>query len=162
MENMFVSSETYFMHSFPSDFVAIKNLASVKQHKIEVKKLAKRGMRFFGGGFSYNFAVVKKTARREAPIIMISKTQITRMIDEGRIAEAKHYLSEIIEGIDGRNNADWAHYLLGNIHYKACEWKEAIEHYLEAIEINAQSPAKEKLKMTYEILSFYNKDIYGQ
>lgn len=93
---------------------------------------------------------------------MINKTQITQMINEGRITEAKLCLSQIIEGINGSGNADWAHYLLGNIHYKACEWKEAIEHYLEAIKINAQSPAKEKLKMTYDILAFYNKDIYGQ
>lgn len=57
---------------------------------------------------------------------------------------------------------DYAHYLMGNIHYKACEWKEAIEHYLEAVELNTNSPAKEKLEMTYQILAFYNKDIYGQ
>lgn len=93
---------------------------------------------------------------------MISKLRITQMIDEGRIPEAKQCLSKIIEAHHGGDNAAWANYLLGNIHYKACEWKEAIEHYMEAIELNPLSPAKEKLKMTYDILAFYNKDIYGQ
>lgn len=84
------------------------------------------------------------------------------MISDGRIEDAKHWLSLYISGNSDSKDSDWAHYLMGNIHYKACEWKEAIEHYMEAVAINSESPAKEKLKMTYKILSFYNKDIYGQ
>lgn len=57
---------------------------------------------------------------------------------------------------------DEVHYLLGNTYYKMGEWKDAIQHYKEACEHNSESPAREKLKMTYSILEFYNKDIYGQ
>ncbi|MBP5361327.1 MAG: tetratricopeptide repeat protein [Bacteroidaceae bacterium] len=54
------------------------------------------------------------------------------------------------------------HYRLGNAYYQKGDWKEAIQHYMEACELNSESPAREKLKMTYEILDFYNKDVYGQ
>ncbi|MGN1236600.1 MAG: tetratricopeptide repeat protein [Bacteroidaceae bacterium] len=57
---------------------------------------------------------------------------------------------------------DEIHYMIGNAYYKIGNWKEAIQHYLEACEINNNSPAREKLKMTYSILEFYNKDVYGQ
>lgn len=68
-----------------------------------------------------------------------------------------HKISNLIPA-----DKDEIHYLLGNAYYKLGEWKEAIQHYLEACENNAESPAREKLKMTYSILEFYNKDIYGQ
>lgn len=54
------------------------------------------------------------------------------------------------------------HYRLGNAFYKEGIWKKAIEHYLMACELNAESPARERLKMTYRILEFYNTDVYGQ
>ncbi len=57
---------------------------------------------------------------------------------------------------------DEIHYLIGNSYYKIGNWQKAILHYNEACIYNANSPAREKLKMTYNILEFYNKDIYGQ
>ncbi|MCH5179453.1 MAG: tetratricopeptide repeat protein [Prevotellaceae bacterium] len=54
------------------------------------------------------------------------------------------------------------HYQKGNECYQHGQWQEAIEHYLEACELNSDSPAREKLKMVYNILEFFNKDIYGQ
>lgn len=57
--NMFVSLETFGLHSFSFDFMVIKNIANVNHHKNKVKKLAKKVIEFFGGSFSYKFAVVK-------------------------------------------------------------------------------------------------------
>ena len=62
----------------------------------------------------------------------------------------------------GAIDAHMLHYRLGNAYYQKGDWKEAIQHYMEACELNSESPAREKLKMTYEILDFYNKDVYGQ
>ena len=53
-------------------------------------------------------------------------------------------------------------YRLGNEYYRQGNWKQAIQHYMEACEIKAEGPAREKLKMAYEILEFYNKDVFGQ
>lgn len=38
---------------------------------------------------------------------------------------------------------------------------EAINDYLAAIRINPESEAKNALKATYEILDFYNKDLFN-
>ncbi len=54
------------------------------------------------------------------------------------------------------------HYVQGNAFYKKGDWQQAIQHYLHACELDSNSPAKEKLKMTYAILEFYNKDVFGQ
>ncbi len=53
-------------------------------------------------------------------------------------------------------------YALGNDCYRHGDWQGAIEHYLRALELDAESPARERLKMAYSILEFYNKDVYGQ
>ena len=72
-------------------------------------------------------------------------------------------ISELLEQLKQTDcDAHMLHYRLGNAYYQKGNWKEAIQHYLEACEINSDSPAREKLKMAYEILDFYNKDVYGQ
>jgi len=77
------------------------------------------------------------------------------------LLEGKNDVEPKLKGVE-MPNADELHYMLGNLHYKRGDWKKAIEHYLEACEINPESPANEKLKMTYSILEFYNKDVFGQ
>lgn len=76
-----------------------------------------------------------------------------------RLIEASGHAPEICVADE---SVDVLHYILGNIYYKKGEWKNAIQHYLEACEHNPDSPAQQKLKMAYSILEFYNKDIYGQ
>lgn len=97
--------------------------------------------------------------------------EILDLINKGHVSEAKEKLTEAVSDKPNTEvgdpvcktiNREKAHYLLGNIFFKASQWKEAIEHYLLACDINQNSPAREKLKMTYRILEFYNKDIYGQ
>lgn len=72
---------------------------------------------------------------------------------------------QTIAGTQDQLNArteEMCHYQKGNDCYQHGQWQEAIEHYLEACELNSDSPAREKLKMVYNILEFFNKDIYGQ
>ena len=38
----------------------------------------------------------------------------------------------------------------------------AINNYLEALNINPDSPAKQALEIANDILDFYNKDMYNQ
>lgn len=54
------------------------------------------------------------------------------------------------------------YYLRGNAYRKKSDWKHAMSNYLEAKEINPESPATEALEMLSDILNFYNKDIYNQ
>ncbi|MDE7418880.1 MAG: hypothetical protein K2N35_01575 [Muribaculaceae bacterium] len=49
----------------------------------------------------------------------------------------------------------------GRLHWSLGHRSEAINDYLAAQKINPEGNAKELLKATYEILNFYNKDLYN-
>ena len=57
---------------------------------------------------------------------------------------------------------DTLFYLLGNAWRKKGNWQMAMNHYLEAVQLNPESPAKQALDIANEILDFYNKDMYNQ
>ncbi|MBO6223661.1 MAG: tetratricopeptide repeat protein [Bacteroidales bacterium] len=83
----------------------------------------------------------------------------TILRDEGAeraIAEAEKYISTSPEDLD------FAYYILGNAYRKMGDWQGAINNYLEAIDINPQSPAKQAYDMANDILNFFNKDMYNQ
>lgn len=52
-------------------------------------------------------------------------------------------------------------YLRGNEHRRKGDWQEAINCYIEAIELDPKSPAAEAKTMLDDILNFYNKDAYN-
>lgn len=99
------------------------------------------------------------------------KEYTDNLLRNGKATQAIKELTAMLENgvspagqVSDLNTAgsDEIHYLIGNSYYKIGDWQKAIQHYTEACVYNADSPAKEKLKMTYSILEFYNKDIYGQ
>lgn len=49
----------------------------------------------------------------------------------------------------------------GRLYWALGKRSEAINDYLAAQRINPEGKAKELLKATYEILNFYNKDLYN-
>lgn len=52
-------------------------------------------------------------------------------------------------------------YRRGNQYRRQGDWQHAINCYMEAIDIDAHSPAVEAKKMLEDILNFYNKDAYN-
>lgn len=57
---------------------------------------------------------------------------------------------------------DRVYYLLGNAYRKMGDWQNAINNYLQAMELNPESPAKQAYQMANDILNFFNKDMYNQ
>lgn len=55
--------------------------------------------------------------------------------------------------------SEW--YQQGNAHRQRGDWQHAINCYMEAIELDPQSPAVEAKEMLENILNFYNKDAYN-
>ena len=53
------------------------------------------------------------------------------------------------------------YYELGNEARKHGQWHEAINHDIQAIEIDPDSPAVEAKKMLDDIMAFYCKDMYN-
>jgi tetratricopeptide (TPR) repeat protein len=55
--------------------------------------------------------------------------------------------------------AEW--YQQGNSYRQRGDWQHALNCYMEAIELDPQSPAVEAKEMLESILNFYNKDAYN-
>ena len=86
--------------------------------------------------------------------------EIEAILQEGRIEEAISLLDGYISAAEVPS--DRAYYLLGNAYRKKGDWQGAINNYLEAIDINPESPAKNAYRIANDILDFYNKDMYNQ
>ena len=52
-------------------------------------------------------------------------------------------------------------YELGNEARKHGQWHEAINAYIQAIELDPESPAVEAKRMLDDIMAFYCKDMYN-
>lgn len=82
--------------------------------------------------------------------------RIKLLISDGRVSEAETELSNIA------SPDDMVYYLRGNARRKLGDWQGALNNYLEAIELNSNSPAVEARKSLMDILEFFNKDMYNQ
>jgi len=87
------------------------------------------------------------------------KENIKLLISEGNLQEA---ITQLDSQIGNGNEDDELYYLRGNAYRKLCNWQQALNNYLEAINLNPKGPAKEAYHMLMEILEFYNKDMYNQ
>ena len=53
------------------------------------------------------------------------------------------------------------YYELGNAARKRGQWHEAINNYIQAIDLDPDSPAVEAKRMLDDILDYYCKDMYN-
>lgn len=90
-----------------------------------------------------------------------SVNNIRRLLDAGLINEAIQQLDDILN-TPSYNSSDELYYLRGNAYRKLGNWQMALNNYLEAIDLNPQSPAVHAREMLMNILEFYNKDMYNQ
>ncbi|MBO4339820.1 MAG: tetratricopeptide repeat protein [Bacteroidales bacterium] len=88
------------------------------------------------------------------------KERIKDLLNAHKADEAISLLDEYRSG--GGIMDDELFYLLGNAWRKKGNWQMAMNNYLEAINLNPQSPASQALDIANEILDFYNKDMYNQ
>lgn len=72
--------------------------------------------------------------------------------------EAVDFLTGYIESTP---DDDTAYTLRGKCRWALNDRAGAITDYLAAIKINPSSPAKMYIKTAYEILNYYNKDLYN-
>ncbi len=52
-------------------------------------------------------------------------------------------------------------YQKGNEARKQSQWHEAINCYIQAIELDPESPAVEAKRMLEDIMAYYHKDMYN-
>lgn len=84
--------------------------------------------------------------------------KIKELIYDGRLDEAIKLLNEYIKQYPS-DDEGW--YLRGNAYRKKEDFQQALNNYLEAMELNPDSPAFQAHDMLMKILNYYNKDIYN-
>lgn len=83
---------------------------------------------------------------------------IKSLIAAGNTDEALRLLDEYITC---NNASDEAYYLRGNAYQKKGEIRLAINNYLSAMELNADSPAHQAYNLLIKVMNFYNKDMFN-
>mgnify|MGYP004632942785 CR=1 FL=1 len=84
---------------------------------------------------------------------------IKQLIQQGKTQEAIRLLNTYIAE---HPQCDEAYYLRGNAYRKQQDVRQALNNYLQAIELNPDSPAVQAHNMLIDILNFYNKDMFNQ
>ncbi len=75
--------------------------------------------------------------------------------------ETAKKLQSLSERLHGNPDNEDALIERGRLYWGLGRRSEAINDYLAAQRINPEGKAKQLLKATYEILDFYNKDLYN-
>lgn len=85
--------------------------------------------------------------------------KIEELLNIGNTDEAIALAQEFINS--SSIEKDKAYYLMGNAYRKKSNWQMAINCYLEAMETNPESPAKQAHALAMNILNYYNKEMYN-
>ncbi len=88
----------------------------------------------------------------------IQLKQIGELIFNG---STDHAIEELNKFIQDNDSCDEAWYLRGNAYRKKGDFRQALNNYLKAMELNPESPAREAHDMLIRILDFYNKDMFN-
>ncbi|MCM1152987.1 MAG: hypothetical protein NC328_04985 [Muribaculum sp.] len=90
---------------------------------------------------------------------MLTLEEIKNKFDQG--IDTKEGISLLNEYINQNPNDDEALTLRGLKQWSLGNRSEAINDYLAALKINPESKSKMAIKTAYEILNYYNKDLYN-
>lgn len=85
---------------------------------------------------------------------------IKEMLWKNQVDSALHALDALLDS--DFPHKDQAYYLRGNAHCKQSDWRQALDDYQRAADLNPQSPAVQARRALVDILEFYNKDMYNQ
>ena len=86
------------------------------------------------------------------------KQQALELIKAGSLEKVVEVLKEYLKQNEG---CDEAWLMLGNAYRRSEDWKNAMDSYAKAMEINPESPAKDAYNMIVEILNFYDIQRYN-
>lgn len=87
---------------------------------------------------------------------------LKELINQGDVDTAIKQLDQLLQDSSVEKEKDTLYYLRGNAYRKKGDWKQALDNYQYAIEINPDSPAVQARKMAIDILNFYHKDMFNQ
>lgn len=87
---------------------------------------------------------------------------LKELINRGDVDTAIKQLDHLLQTPSVENEKDTLYYLRGNAYRKKGDWKQALDNYQHAIDLNPESPAVQARTMAMDILNFFHKDMYNQ
>ncbi len=90
--------------------------------------------------------------------------QIKEMLSRSESRDVIAHCDYIIENEDNDDNKIFVaqlFYLRGNAYRQLGDWGKAMSSWLEAMDRDPQSPARQAYAHAIEILDFYNHDLYN-
>lgn len=87
---------------------------------------------------------------------------LKELISQGNVDIAIKQLDQLLQETSSEKEQEALYYLRGNAYRKKGNWKQALDNYQYAIDINPDSPALQARQMVIDILNFYHKDMFNQ
>lgn len=91
---------------------------------------------------------------------MFNLQNIRTLIENGKITEAAEALDSYLETDAGATDAE-ALFMRGKLDWQLGNKRAAMGYYKRAAAIDPASPATTALNQAYEIMAFFNPDIYN-
>lgn len=86
---------------------------------------------------------------------------LKELINQGDVDIAIKQLDQLLQDDSVEKDKDMLYYLREMPTEKG-DWKQALDNYQYAIDLNPDSPAVQARTMAIDILNFYHKDMYNQ
>ena len=86
------------------------------------------------------------------------RLHINQLVERCQLKEAEQLL---LDEQQRSPQDDEICYILGNLYRKQSNWKESLQWYAQAIDLNPGSPALHAREMLLEIMNFYDKERYN-
>ncbi|ERI85435.1 tetratricopeptide repeat protein [Bacteroides pyogenes F0041] len=93
---------------------------------------------------------------------MEQTNKLKELINQGEVDKAIEQLDLLLQDSSDNKEKEVFYYLRGNAYRKKEDWKQALDNYQYAIELNPESPALQARAMVISILEFFHKDMYNQ
>lgn len=84
--------------------------------------------------------------------IMLENSQSQQVIDA---------VEQLVNSGASKQTLAQAYYLRGNAYRQRGDMRQAMNNYLEAMDLEPDGPAVQAYRTIQEILAFYNKDLYN-
>lgn len=92
---------------------------------------------------------------------MTTIDDIRNLLAHSRSQEAIDAATRLAAGAGGPKQVAMALYLRGNAHRQLGHWREAMNDYLQAIDLDPDGPATMAYRQAQEVLNFYHHDLYN-
>lgn len=87
--------------------------------------------------------------------------EIKQLLDASRSAEVVSAVDALVASGADRQVLAQAYYLRGNAYRQQGDMRQAMNSYLEAIDLDPDGPAAQAYRTIQEILNFYDHDLYN-